>query len=62
MTIYNGQECMMISSFIVEGGGLGCHHNNLCLHVFIALAVLQKTHKEEMSLGSRLYSMDTLGL
>ena len=52
----------MISSFIVEGGGLGCHHNNLCLHVFIALAVLQKTHKEEMSLGIRLYSMDTLGL
>ena len=65
MTIYNGQECMMISSFIVEGGRLGCHHRALFL---ITLACIyttccsSKTRKEEMSLGIRLYCMDKLSL
>ena len=55
MTICNGQECVVMSSFTAEGGGLGQYDDALFL---ITLACIYSTchfsqsHKEEMSLVS----------
>ena len=55
MIIYNGQECVMMSSFTAEGGGLGHHHHALFLIILACMystCHFSQSHKEEMSLVS----------